>query len=344
VKLGIFFDLRNPAQWRRPWAEVYGRALEQIEEAERLGIASVWATEHHFFDDGYLPQPMTFIAAVAARTKRVRIGTSVMLAGLRPAVDIAEQAAIVDLISDGRLEVGLGAGYRRPEFAAYGADIKQRFPLLEDRIVEVRRLWDEGGVTPPPAQQRVPLWVGGQGPRAARIAARSGEGLMSLQPQLVEPYRAALVKAGRDPSSARMAGTVNMVVADDPEAAWPRIKPHLAHQWSSYQRYGAEGGGVDATPDSLDRTAAAEADPEQLRSAGPVMASPSFDVVTPAEAAARLRAWLDPMPAEHGYLWASIAGMPDDIVNRHIELLATEVAPAVADVGTFEAPGAGGDD
>jgi alkanesulfonate monooxygenase SsuD/methylene tetrahydromethanopterin reductase-like flavin-dependent oxidoreductase (luciferase family) len=334
VKVGLIFDLRNPAGWRRPWSEIYGGALEAIEEAERLGLSSVWTTEHHFFADGYLPQPLTFLAAAAARTSRIRLGTSIMLAGLRPAVDIAEQAAVVDLLSEGRLELGLGAGYRRPEFEAYGADIGQRFEAMEDRIVAVRRLWREGGVTPGPLQSEPPLWVGGQGPRAARIAGRTGTGLMSLQPHLVEPYLAALARSGHDPAAARMAGIVNLVVADDPEATWARVRPHLAHQWSSYQEYGAEDGGVGQMPGSLESTAAAAADPDRLRSPGPVMTSPNFDVVTPAEAVRRLGEWLGAMPVAYGQFWASIAAMPDDVAARHLELLATEVAPAVAALGT----------
>src|SRR5690349_7546450 len=192
MKVGVYLDLRNPPQWERPWAAHYARSLELCEEAERLGAASVWISEHHLFEDGYLPQPLTFAAAVAARTTRVRIGTAVMLAGLRPAADIAEQAAVVDLISGGRMELGLGAGYRVPEFALYGSDISRRFELLERRAAEVRALWEAGTTTPPPAQERLPIWIGGGGPRAARIAGRLGEGLLMLNGRILEEYRATL--------------------------------------------------------------------------------------------------------------------------------------------------------
>src|SRR4051794_25285318 len=102
MRIGIYTDLRNPPAWHEPWPDVYARALERIVEAERLGIGSVWATEHHGFEDGYLPQPLTFLAAVAARTTRVRLGTAVLLAPLRPALHIAEEAAVVDVLSGGR--------------------------------------------------------------------------------------------------------------------------------------------------------------------------------------------------------------------------------------------------
>ena len=78
MKIGLYFDLRNPPQWAQNASRLYGFALEMCEEFERLGGDAVWATEHHMFDDGYLTQPLTFLAAVAARTKRVRLGTGIL--------------------------------------------------------------------------------------------------------------------------------------------------------------------------------------------------------------------------------------------------------------------------
>src|SRR5579872_2731009 len=122
MQVGLFFDLRNPPGWRVDDARLYAFTLEAIEEAERLSMHSIWVTEHHRFEDGYLPQPLTFLAAAAARTKRVRLGTAILLSALRPAIQIAEEAAIVDIISGGRLEIGLGAGYQAPEYDLFKAD------------------------------------------------------------------------------------------------------------------------------------------------------------------------------------------------------------------------------
>jgi alkanesulfonate monooxygenase SsuD/methylene tetrahydromethanopterin reductase-like flavin-dependent oxidoreductase (luciferase family) len=177
MRVGLTFDLRNPRPWRRPWPHVYGRALDLITEAERLGADSIWTTEHHFFDDGYLPQPLTFCAAAAARTTRVRLGTAILIAPLRPAVQIAEEAAVVDLISDGRLDLGLGAGYRVPEFQAFGADIRSRMPVSFERTREVRNLLATC-VTPPPVQDPLPIWLGYRGPRGAYHAGLLGAGLL----------------------------------------------------------------------------------------------------------------------------------------------------------------------
>jgi alkanesulfonate monooxygenase SsuD/methylene tetrahydromethanopterin reductase-like flavin-dependent oxidoreductase (luciferase family) len=339
MELGIYFDLRNPPGWRRPWPKVYERAFEHIASGERLGLGSVWVTEHHFYEDGYIPQPFLFAAAVAARTERIRIGTAIAIAGLRSAVDLAEQSAIVDIISGGRFELGLGAGYVAREFEAFDADVTDRFPSLEDRAREVRRLWADGDVTPPPVQVHLPIWIGTQGPRGARIAGRLGEGMLWLGNDLFATYRDALVAAGHAESQTRVSGLANMIVVDDPEAAWARIAPHLAYQWTSYAANSRRGARhSEPTKRTLKRPlddvmGSGEVDPETLRSRGPSMNPPAFDVVTPDDAIARLRAWLAGLPVKHVYFWASIAGMPDDLITRHIELLATTVAPAVAEIG-----------
>ena len=328
MRVGLYLDLRNPPRWQQPSSELYARALRRVEHAEQLGIGSVWLTEHHLFEDGYLPQPMTFAAAIAARTQTIRIGSAVMVAGLRPAIDVAEQGAIVDILSGGRLELGLGAGYRDAEFAAFGADIDARYPMLEERAAEIRRLWTEGGATPRPVQSRVPIWIGGRGPRAARIAGRLGEGLLWLGGELFETYVQTLEIAGHPPEAARLAGLANLILADDPEAAWAQIRPHLSYQWESYARYGAEGRG--AIRSAAVARVSVGVDVDSLRSKGPVMSPPHFDVTTPEDAAARLREWIGVLPVVDVFFWDSIAGMPDALVNRHIELLATRLAPAVA--------------
>src|SRR4051812_4472298 len=170
------------------------------EEAERLGAHSVWFTEHHLFDVDYLTQPLTFAAAVAARTRRVRIGTALVVAPLHNPVELAEQGALVDLLSAGRLDLGVGAGYRPPEYELYGVSQEGRYGRTDECVRQLRRLWADGGVTPRPVQDRVPLWLGYQGPMGARRAGLLGEGLLTLDPALLAPYRAGLAEAGHDPS------------------------------------------------------------------------------------------------------------------------------------------------
>ena len=333
MKVGILLDLRNPPPWRRDWVDFYESELAVCGRADELGIDSVWLTEHHFFEDGYLPQPLAFAAAIAARTTLIRIGTAILIPALRSALDITEQAAVVDLVSGGRLELGLGAGYRVPEFEAFGQDIQRRYELLEERAIEIKRLWEESGCTPPPVQRRAPLWIGAHGPRGARLAGRLGAGLMSFSQAALEPYRSALEQAGHGSETARLTHVANMVVADEPEAAWQRIAPHLAYQWSSLARYGAEGierGGAGKLAAVL-KDVEQDIDPVTLRSSGPAMTPPNFDVVTPAEAVRRVKLWLGNMPVDTVYFCRSVAAMPSDLAERHLELLATQVAPALRD-------------
>ena len=319
MKLGLYFDLRNPAPWARPWPEVYGRALDLVVEAERLGAASVWFSEHHLFADGYLPQPLTFAAAAAARTSRVRIGTAVLIAALRPAALVAEEAAVIDQISGGRLELGIGAGYSVPEYEFYDADITKRYGLTDAAVAEIRRLLDEGIVTPPAAQNPFPIWLGYQGPQGAKRAGRLGVGLLSLDRALLDPYREGLVEGGHDPATARTGGMLDIIVADDPEEAFERILPHYAHQLNSYRAAAVAGSGRDAPKEiTVEKLRGGAAQKGQI---------PGLRVLTPTDAVAAIREATEGSPVEHVYLWASVAGMPDEIVERHVELTCTQVAP-----------------
>jgi alkanesulfonate monooxygenase SsuD/methylene tetrahydromethanopterin reductase-like flavin-dependent oxidoreductase (luciferase family) len=255
MRLGIYLDLRNPPPWRRDPSRVHAFALELAEEADRLGADSVWVAEHHLFEDGYLTQPLTFLAAVAARTGRVRLGTALMLAPLRRAVEIAEQAALVDLVSGGRTAT----------FA---------------RVRQLRELWESGTLTPAPVQHRIPIWLGLQAAKGARRVGEAGECLLTLDPSLVEPYRAGLTGSGHDQRYGRMSGPVSGFITDDPERDWPVVAVHLAYEQNSYRRYLAEGdGGGPPRP----------IEPDRYRDRGLGFRMGNFMLATPAQAAAQLR-------------------------------------------------------
>lgn len=323
MNVGIILDLRNPPPWRLDWSQLYGATLELCEEAERLGAHSIWVSEHHLFEDGYLPQPLTMAAAIAARTRTVRIGTAVVIAPLRPAIAIAEEAAIVDQVSGGRLELGLGAGYRVPEFAAYGADVAARYDTTATRVREVRELWTNGRLAPPPAQDPVPIWLGYNGPRGARQAGQLGEGLLSVDPALSDAYHEGLKEGGHDPGRARRAGVVDGFLSDDPEADWPWVASHLAYQWDSYRRYMVEGTDTPIPP---------PIDPDQWRARG-FGRFGSFLYGTPEHAAGEIRRRLAGQPVHTILFWASIAGMSPERAVRHVELVTTRLAPLLKEDG-----------
>jgi probable F420-dependent oxidoreductase len=173
--------------------ELYAQALALAREAEELGFDSVWTSEHHFVDDGYLPSVLPLSAAIAATTERITIGTGLLLAPLHEPLRAAEDAAVVDLISGGRLILGMGLGWREEEFEALGVPLRERASRLEDSVTVYRQAWSgelvTGGprlaypdvpVRPLPARpQGPPIWIGAMSEPAIRRAARIGDGFMA---------------------------------------------------------------------------------------------------------------------------------------------------------------------
>lgn len=317
MQLGIFMDLRNPPMQRRPWADHYRRAVDLVVGAEQAGIDAVWLSEHHLFDDGYLSQPLTFAAGLATRTNRMRIGTAITIAPFRHPRHLIEEAAVVDLLSGGRMELGVGAGYAPSEYEAFGADIDKRYSTTDATVREMQRLLAEGLVTPAPLQDPFPIWLGYQGPQGARRAGRLGVGLLSLNPASLEPYRSGLAEAGHDPDTARVGGVIDLVVADDPDEARQRILPYFAHQAATYRQAHGNDTTLEAT---IERMTA------KVESTGDL---PGLAVRDADGAIALIRERTAGLPVAHVYLWASVAGMDDDLVERHLELVASRVLPAL---------------
>jgi alkanesulfonate monooxygenase SsuD/methylene tetrahydromethanopterin reductase-like flavin-dependent oxidoreductase (luciferase family) len=322
MHVGICFDLRNAPRWPQDPAHLYGFTLELCEEAEHLGVHSIWLTEHHLFDDGYLPQTLTYAAAVAARTKTVRIGTGILIAPLHLAPEIAEQVAVVDILSNGRVDLGLGAGYRVPEFELFGADIDRRYTTTDGRARELREIWAEGRVTPTPIQERLPIWLGYQGPKGARRAGRLGEGLLSANGELWEPYREGLLEGGHAESDGRMTGAIQGWVTDDPDGDWPVVSQHVAYQFDSYRRYMVEG---------TDAPVPKPVDPERLRTRDTARPLGSFIYGTPEDVAMRIVERAAGAPVEAVFLFGSIGGMPDDLCVRNVQTICTRLGPLLAD-------------
>lgn len=317
MNVGLYFDLRNPPEWRVDSSRLYGFTLEMCEEAERLGAHSLWFSEHHLFEDGYLTQPLTFCAAAAARTKRVRLGTAILIAPLQKPVHLAEQATVVDLVSGGRLDLGLGTGYRVPEFELYGVSLEKRYTVTDDCARQLRAFWSEGRLTPRPAQARIPIWMGYQGPQGAHRAGMLGEGLLSLKPELYEPYVQGLRDAGHPASQARMCGAGEGWVTEDPEKDWPLVAKHLAYQQNSYRRHAVEGTGKPIPK---------PVNPDEIRARGETRLGPWF-YGEPAAVAATINQRYAGLPIECIYFWASIAGMPEEVVARNVRTILTKLAP-----------------
>ena len=323
MKVGLYFDLRNPPQWYQHPSQLYGFTLDMCQEAEHLGCDSIWVTEHHLFDDGYMTQPLAFLAAIAARTKTVRLGTAIVIAPLHHPVEIAEQAAMVDIISGGRLDLGLGAGYRVPEYDLFEADIAKRYTATDQSARDIWQLFDTGGLTPKPVQERLPIWMGYQGPQGARRAGILGAGLLSASGSLWEPYRDGLLAGGHEISVGRMAGGIQGYVTNDPDADWPVVAQHAAYQTDSYRRHMVQG--TDApTPRPVD--------PDRMRSRG-VGNAPlgGFVYGTPQDVATTIRESAADAPVETVFIWASLGGTSQEMTARHIQTICTQLRPLLAD-------------
>jgi alkanesulfonate monooxygenase SsuD/methylene tetrahydromethanopterin reductase-like flavin-dependent oxidoreductase (luciferase family) len=316
VDLGLYFDGRNPSLWEQPWGKHYSYLLDLCRAADLAGIHSLWFTEHHGYTDGYQPQPLMFAMAAAARTERIRLGTSILILPLRRPVDIAEQAAVLDIVSGGRLELGVGPGYVESEYDLYGVDFHGRVDALLSGIGALREAWRSGSVTPSPLQPEIPIWVGVSGPRSLRRVGELGEGLLRLGRRFLPPYLEGIHASGEG-AKPRMTGPANVFLSDDPDRDWPRIRPHLEYQWGGYHAADSRltGGPVFDVDEFRSRG---------LRSSGPMN---GFLVATPEQAAEELRDVVTGTPAQTIYIWATLPGLPEGLAYRNIELAATRLAP-----------------
>ena len=241
--------------------ELYRETLELAVAAERLGFDTVWTSEHHFVDDGYMPSQLPVLAAIAARTERIGLGTGVLLAPMFDPLHLAEDAATVDLLSDGRLLFGLGLGWRDEEFAGLGGADGHKGDRLEATIEVLRQAWSEElvtgdslgvftypapgfNVTPKPARAGgPPIWIGGGAPAALRRAGRIADGYLSSGSgastfaERVAYVREGEAAAGRQPGSVVVAVHRPTFVWRDGDA-WERVRDYAHYMSWKYEDMG----------------------------------------------------------------------------------------------------------
>lgn len=189
-KLGFFTRLLEDA----PAADRYRFALEQIETAEDFGFHSAWVAQHHFSAaEGGLPSPLVFLSHAAARTTRINLGTAIITLPMENAVRVAEDAAVLDELSGGRLEIGLGSGGNPKSFPAFGTSFDERREVFADNLATLRTLFSgdrlptDHGLYPAPAGQRPSLerrlWQATFSSGGAGAAGAAGDGLMLSRTQ-----------------------------------------------------------------------------------------------------------------------------------------------------------------
>jgi alkanesulfonate monooxygenase SsuD/methylene tetrahydromethanopterin reductase-like flavin-dependent oxidoreductase (luciferase family) len=138
LRVGTVYDFRNTPESGMDMPSLYAAIMDQVVMLDGLGLDLVWFTEHHFLDDGYLPSWVPMAGAIAARTKRVRLSSDVCLLPFNHPVRLAEDLAVLDNISNGRIEVGVGMGYAQHEFRGFGLPVSRRVSLTDEGIEVLR--------------------------------------------------------------------------------------------------------------------------------------------------------------------------------------------------------------
>lgn len=274
--MGLGFGLLS-AQLRpgeTDWVRAYDDTIRLAIEAERLGFTSVWTTEHHFVDDGYMPSLLVVAAALAQATSRIELGTGVILAPMHHPLRLAEDAATVQLLSHGRLVLGLGLGWSEVEYAGLGADARRRGAAMDEILRILPQAWTGEpfthhgdvfdlptlGVRPTPSA-KIPVLIGGSVEAAVRRAARLADGLFANAPvgkflELVGWVLDECERIGRDPATFRFIHYSVLLPGPSREVALARYRDALwAMQWKySDMEASATRALPAATPPPLDRS------------------------------------------------------------------------------------------
>jgi alkanesulfonate monooxygenase SsuD/methylene tetrahydromethanopterin reductase-like flavin-dependent oxidoreductase (luciferase family) len=143
VNFGLYQAFRNPARWARPFPDLYEEIIEQTVFSEQLGFGSAWLMEHHFVEDGYVPSLMPVLAALAMRTTNLRLGTFALNLNMQHPIRMAEDAAVVDILSGGRLEMRVAPGYAVHEYDGFGIKWEDRAALFEEQLQVMLNCWNE---------------------------------------------------------------------------------------------------------------------------------------------------------------------------------------------------------
>ncbi|MEQ9618966.1 MAG: LLM class flavin-dependent oxidoreductase [Deltaproteobacteria bacterium] len=333
LRFGLWYDFRNPPQWRRPYEKVYSEILDQIAWAEDIGFDDVWLSEHHFTEDGYSPSLLPISAAIAAKTKKIRIATGVALLPLYDPVRLAEDAATVDIISGGRFELGVAVGYKVDEFRGLDIDISERGGRTDEALEIITRLWageklDYKGeyfrvgnvsISPEPAQKPgPPLWIGGFVPAALKRAVKYGDGYMGGGGPIEESYKLyveELKKAGKPTDNVKIADGIHwLIVSEDPKKTWDEAAEHVIYQANKYNEWFKEAGMSGVYEPIRDK--------QHLRELG------RLNVVDPDICIDMINKHLEKAPLTHFLSWTLPPGLPASWAEPHLELFSKKVIPA----------------
>src|SRR5215204_1478755 len=194
MRISIFSVQDHYPSGPRTVAELYGQIIAQAELADRLGYDTFWVAEHHFHEYGVVPNPAVMLAALAQRTRRLKLGTAISILTFHNPLTVAESYAMVDVLAGGRLVYGVGSGYLAHEFAGYGIDPAEKRERFDENLSVVRRLLAGERVTSHgrfhridavqlnvlPIQRPVPVYVGVLRKEAAYHVGRHGQNMLCV--------------------------------------------------------------------------------------------------------------------------------------------------------------------
>jgi len=328
---------QRPPDDPRSDVDVYRDGIDRCVAAEAAGFDSVWVSEHHFVDDGYMPSLLVMCAAIAQATERVQIGTGILLAPLIDPLRLAEDAATVDCISGGRLILGLGAGWRNEEFEVFGVPQEHRAGRMRETVAVLRGAWSDEAfsftgkhfsysnvnVTPKPAG-KIPIWLGAFASSAVKRAGRIADGFLgsSSGTSGIEGFARAkalalegLAAAGRDPAEFAFALHVP-VFAREGADAWETVRPYYHYlRWKYGDMAGARGSATRSGPPPL-----SAAEEEQLRA--------TIICGAPDRVVDEIGAFRDALGQDVHFICRSdFPGMPQPMELELIDTLGSQVIP-----------------
>jgi len=324
VDFSVFLDLRA-RQGAPMTAAEFQEFVQLVKAAERLGFHGVWTSEQHGVDDGSLPAHFPVLAAFATETTTLRLGTGVILLPLTHPRRVLEEACVVDVISNGRLILGLGAGKYPNEFRIFGVDRRDRKRLMDDGVAFIKaglsggRLPDGAWVNIAPVQRPIPLVLAGLLEPAVDRAARLADGhfaysfgdphadLASLYQDVITP---ALQRHGRRPGTLRLSFASVLWQSDDSDREWREIVgPAFAYQQRKYLEWTEEAAPAGGYASHLDLSAAARR----------LFVGRADDI---AERLSRLK---ERYPFDEVVFWARLPGVPHALAVEHLERLSSGV-------------------
>lgn len=327
MEFGLFTVFDNyKEKLNRSHEQLLDEVLEQTVLADKLGYNSVWFAEHHFSEYGILTTPQMLLAVVAERTKNIRLGVSIVTLPFKNPIEVAEDYALLDVLSNGRLNLGLGSGYLPHEFAGFNVDGKDKAFRFNDSLAVIEKAWtgkrfshdgdyykfSDIQLEITPKQKEVPIWIGALSERGSKFVGKMGYNIMGVPyvasssveelKTIIDGYKEAYKESGKNVEDIKIPLALHTFVAETREEAERIAKQHV-NLYLDTRQYGRS-----AKFEDLEAR-------EQLL------------IGTPDDVINRLKKYKE-IGCDHIMMLKNFGGIPHEEVLKSIKLTAEEVIPA----------------